>query len=1169
MRFRWTFLIIILLFNISSAQKQKLIEYIREDHSFFEIAKLADKMVKRHKMEDADFRKEFRKGKKNKEFLDDEKVKLERWKWYWRDRVHPDGSFPDGAEQSILRKYAIKEAANFNHRQAVNWKHEGPTRNTGGYWGMGRTTGIAFHPTQINTWFVSAPNGGVWKTTTGGNNFISLGENLPIQQVGIIIVDPRNPNIMYISLGEKEGWWQYGMGVYKTTDGGLTWNPTQLNWKLTDNKVVFELIMNPLNSSVLIAATNNGIYKTTNGGGAWTRIQTEDFSDVKYKPGDTSVVYAARNDYWGSCEVFRSTNGGNSFAQISNFNMQKGGMRLQVTPADPQYLGVNHSVDGQRRFVLSKDGGQSFNYVSDMPENLVMYFSPINKNIVYCGYVNTYRSFDGGKTWNQMSQWHGGTEFPEVHADHHYIAHHPLNVADIFFCCDGGVYRYNEPTQKWSEFQNGLPITQFYKMAISTTNPPVLIGGSQDNGGFIRRANNSWDNTNGGDAMWQLIDPTNANIGYTEYWGGTAVYATTDGFKNLNEISQNIPGDPQGQWVTPFELNPRNPRTFIIGYHDIYVSYNRGNTFSALSNNLTGAEDKDLRNILINPLDTQTLMATRANLIYISRDYGNKWTTVTMTLNNEISDIEAHSKDTNRLWVTRSGFGQLKIQESKDRGNTWKNITGNFLNTPAICIAFDEASNILLVGTDIGVFYSDADNINWQYYGSGLPHTSVTDIEIHQISRKAYISTYGRGFYSIPLPDCAPSFITLLHKVDGGNFASKDTIQICVGNSVNLKLQETNLKGSYRWRGPLSFDTVLTDIGEIRLNLFSSIQRSGNYTLEFTSEKSCVRVDTIYIKVNNNPRITTQSTGDHFNCILNEIQLSTNVSGDANFLFEWIGPNSFSSSDNVALIKSAGIYTVKSTNKNTRCYDVDSIVIGQYIHPGMSISTSDVVCPGASTGTIRAVFNGSYTPIKIQGENRLGQDSIVDAKAGIYVVSVLDSEGCTSVDTILISEPPPFDVQTQITHTSNNTGSIQLTVAGATGPYLYEWFKDSTFISDQKNLDQLEPGFYTVRITDALHCIYELKDIEIKNTTSTDDNISNLVLVYPNPAKSDVYISVNSNDEILGIFMTTMNGISQPINFVKLEKNRYVINVKKYMRGEYILQVNLRNKQFFLKLELN
>ncbi|MFN8281368.1 MAG: T9SS type A sorting domain-containing protein [Saprospiraceae bacterium] len=756
-----------LLFSItiSNGQVANLKKYIEGGRTFDEIYRKASRLLREENESENNAQKP---GKATRYMPEEEFFRLERWAWYWRDRTHADGTLGDPGEQFKIYQNLKAEQATYRSSDPA-WKHEGPTRNTGGYWAMGRTTHVDFHPTDNKTFFIAAANGGVWKTTNGGQSYTSLGENLPQQAVGIVIVDPRNTSNLYITLGEKDGWWQYGLGVYKSTDGGKTWNPTGLSYKLTDNKVIYGMVMHPQNSNILLASTNNGIYKTVDGAITWTKVRTEDFSDIKYKYNNPNVLYAARNDYWGSCEVFQSTDGGDNWKQITSFNKQKSFFRLVTTPADPEYIGINASEDGQRSFYLSKDGGSKFEFICNPPENAVFFISPYETNVMYCGSVRVHKSYDGGFSWTQLTEYYNDGTHAEVHADHHYVGFHPRDKHLLYFCNDGGLHQYNESIEIWAELSQGLPITQFYKMAISTNTPPSLIGGSQDNGGWIRRSNGSWGNTNGGDAMWQLIDPSNAKIGYTEYWGGRAVYRTTDNFLNLTDLHGNLPADIQGQWVTPFSLNPKNPRTFLIGYHEVFISPDRGNSFKQISSGLTGAEDKDLRNVEMSPVDSNIIAASYANQLYLTYDYGKNWTKTTLPTNFDISSIEFHPTDANRMWITRAGLGTYKVMESRDKGKTWKSISAGFVNTAALVVRYDLASDQLFVGTDIGLFTSDADKINWAYYGTGLPNTSVTDIELHQATRRMYISTYGRGFYSIELP---PSKFPLIVQCPG-NF--KDT----------------------------------------------------------------------------------------------------------------------------------------------------------------------------------------------------------------------------------------------------------------------------------------------------------------------------------------------------------------------------------------------------------
>ncbi len=1146
---------IIVFCNVSFAQIQQLREFKAEGHTFKELYQKADQLIPKHKLDNPEFRKAFREGKLDGVFLDDKRVSLERWAWYWRDRLNEDGSFGDLFKQSELYNAIANGPGKLSPRNALVWKHEGPVRNTGGYWGMGRTTHIAFHPTQPNTWFVAAPNGGVWKTTNNGSSFTSLGEALPIQRVGIILVDPKSPNTIYISLGEKEGWWQYGMGIYKSTNGGTTWTPTGLNWKLTDNKVLYALEMDPVNTNILIAATNNGIYRTTNGGTSWDKSRTEDFSDVKFKPNNSNIVYAARNDYWGSCEVFKSLDGGVTFNQISNFVEVKSSMRLAVTLADPEFLGVNRSVDGVRKFDLSKNSGSSFEFISNLPENAVMEFSPNNTNLMYCGGVDIHKSTDGGRTWNQATIWYNRGDLPEVHADHHSVVYNPYNKDEIFICCDGGIYKYTESTKSWKEFQNGLPITQFYKMAISTTNPPVLIGGSQDNGGFIRRANGSWGNTNGGDAMWQLIDPTNAAIGYSEYWGGTAVYRTTNGFNNLTEINGNIPGNPQGQWVTPFTLNPKNPKTFMIGYHEVFMSPDRGNTFKAISNNLTGSADNDLRNVVVNPVDTNTIAATIGSTIYLTKDYGVNWGRINMITSAEVTDLEFHPKDTNRIWVTRGGFGVLKVMESKDRGKTWTNITKNFVNTPVLCIKYDEASNTLFVGTDIGLFYSDATNVSWQYYGTGLPNTSVTDIELHQTSRKMYVSTYGRGFYSIDLPDCYPSTLALQTKINNSSFILKDSFNVCFGDQITLKNQIDGIKGTYRWRGPQGLDTTMTNTNGILLGVFNSFLKTGNYSLQFTSELGCSRIDTVYIRVIQLPTTDIKSDFAEIDCSHPELKLS-NATSYPGYQFEWSSNNKSLSSDPELLIKDSGTYFLIIINPLAACINSDSIVIKKIDPPTIQIETQDVKCFGDSSGVVSIDIKDGTPPFSIKSKfDFINQSNQVPS--GSYIIEIVDSRKCTFTDTVVVNEPNDFNVLTSVSNALNNEGSISLMVTGATPPYRFEWYLNQVLISNQQDLKDLIPGTYHLILKDSVDCVYEL-DVEVKKLTSVVESKIESIQVYPNP--SEDYFIINTHDisqDQLEVDLFSIDGLKQKVVCQKQSDHEVKLLMSHLNSGTYVLEIKL------------
>ncbi|MBL7829158.1 MAG: T9SS type A sorting domain-containing protein [Saprospiraceae bacterium] len=686
---------------------------------------------------------------------DNEWVKYQRWKWFWRDRVHADGSFPELRQQwlDFLKLNASNHALS---REVIPaWTHEGPKNNPNyGYWGMGRTKNVAFHPSNPDIMWVGTPFGGIWKTTDGGQTWNTQGDGLPYLPVSVILVDHQNPETIYISLGDKGGWWMWNLGVYKSTDGGQTWAPTGLDWSLAQNNVIYNMIMSPADSKVMFIASNRGIMRTTDGGDTWQTLRTGEYTDVEFKTGDPNTIYAAHHNYWGTSQVDKSTDGGENWQQITQFTDSQNEIRLAVSPLQPEWLAVHFS--NGHRMLISKDGGLTYaEHVAPEDDWGVFTFSPTDSNTIYlCGVV-VHRSTNQGANWEPITHWYNDGVHDEVHADAHDLVLSPHNPNHIWYCNDGGIYRYDESTQDWMDFSNGLAITQFYRIDVSQTGFLKIMAGSQDNGGWLRLNNaNGWKHTNGGDAMCQIIDPIDPNYLYTEYYGGNDIYRSNNNFNSSVNIADNIPDNPSGDWVTPFILNPQNNKTFIVGLHDVYRSFDRGDHFHKISENLTGNVDNKIRDVVMSPSDTNFIaVAARSNRIFRTLNGGQNWTShVVSTATEEITRIAMHPSNTQKMWVTKSGYASgKKVFASTNGGANWTNKSGSLPNVPFNCILFDTLTNYLIAGSDIGVFYTDADNIDWKLYGSGLPAVQVLDLKIRHVSRRLYAGTHGRGVFSIKL----------------------------------------------------------------------------------------------------------------------------------------------------------------------------------------------------------------------------------------------------------------------------------------------------------------------------------------------------------------------------------------------------------------------------------
>ncbi|MCU0430856.1 MAG: hypothetical protein MUF42_12905 [Cytophagaceae bacterium] len=681
---------------------------------------------------------------------DSEYVKFKRWEWYWRDRVLPDGSFPDLASLESTNKEArsMKQAA-----AGGAWSCFSQTNTTGGYNGMGRATSIAFHPSNPDIYYVGAPIGGIWKTTNRGASYTALGDQLLFVSVGEIQIDYNNPNTIYISIGDNTGWWNPSLGVMKSTDGGLTWANTGLSFTFNAGVAIYRLEISPTNSNVLIAATTNGIYRTTNGGTNWTQVRAGSHGDVKFRPGDGNTVYAASDDYWGNSNVYRSNDGGVNWTQVSNFNTTNSFLRINVSAANNNKIVA--IITNGRDFYVSNDQGNTWTQRTDVPEDAFLYISPVDANVIYSGYVNVYRSNDNGGTWTKITHWHGGMPEPEVHADHHYAKHNPADGNIMYFCCDGGIYKHQEQTNNWWELNNSLVITQFYRLATAQNNANVVIGGTQDNGGRKRDSGGAWSASNGGDAMEVAIDPGNYNIFYTTYVNGQ-LYRTMDfwNFDSYHDIRVNIPGAPDGDWVTPYVIDPNNNATLVAGYKEVYRSTNRGDSWTQISAGMTGNEN--LHCIAVAKGNSNIIYASRNNIFYATTNMGANWNSYTLPNSERITSITVHPTNSSTIYVTRSGYNAGdKVFQSTNGGATWTNISGTLPNVPINGSVFYEASPYdgLFIGGDRGVFYRDNTMSDWIPWGNGLPNTSVTDLEIYKAGKKLRISTFGRGMWELDIND--------------------------------------------------------------------------------------------------------------------------------------------------------------------------------------------------------------------------------------------------------------------------------------------------------------------------------------------------------------------------------------------------------------------------------
>ena len=724
----------------ASVNAQGLFEQLSRFNNLNEVRENAEAYFNAHGME----------AKRNAtgEEEDNDFLRYKRAEWFWKQRVMPDGTLPDFEAQRLLYAALQPQA---QKTTAATWRSISQTTSTSGYNGMGRLACVAFHPTDTNIIYVGANKGGIWRTTVGGNSWEPLGDQLPFCSVGNIVVDRVNPSILYITVGLNEGWWHYGLGVYKSTDAGQTWTATPQSTPFTAQVVYYKLMAHPDSNQVLYSAQSNGLFKSADAGATWTLLRAGLHRDIEFKPYNSATMFVA-----AEIGVFRSVNRGATWTTVYNFGTATNS-ELSVTPADSNVIGIATS---NKNFYRSLDGGNTPAVLMNnaIDDNEVLQYSHLNAQRVYCGYVTNHRSTNGGQTWTKITNWYNDGVLPAVHADNHYADVNPLVPHYIYVCNDGGLYRYNELTQTWKDLSDGLIITEFYKIAHSQQDSTFLIGGTQDNGGRKRIAPGVWGATNGGDGMEVAVHAQNDQIMYTTYWGGT-LYRSYDQWVN-DTYDEITPDTAKGAWVTPYLLRDQNQSEVLAGYADVWYSDDDGNSWGKISNNLTGNYSTKLEMLDASPANANYIIAGYDNRLFITTNFGFFWNARNIpgssSLFEQGSMVVCHPTTPNEFVVTKGGYGAgRKVYRSADTGMTWQNITYNLPNVPANCLRYDKGSDTsnydMYVGTDVGVFFKKELDTVWQYYGLGLPNTAVTDLEIFYPTGKLRAGTYGRGIWETDL----------------------------------------------------------------------------------------------------------------------------------------------------------------------------------------------------------------------------------------------------------------------------------------------------------------------------------------------------------------------------------------------------------------------------------
>ncbi len=751
-------------------------EVVNESKSYNDFIKKSQSYFKKN---NKDSKKKSTQGQT--EFEDNDYAKFQRDLHFYNARLTEDGSFFDNRilyNEAKLRRYESKKLKlNKAINPSVAWTNLGPAKYLGNQAGLGRTSAVAFHPTLEKTFYVGAGVGGVWKTTDGGSSYTAIGDLLPTLAVSRIVVNQSDPNMIYVATGGKRN--SRSLGVFKTTDNGATWQNTFLNFSVNNNKQIYEMIADPRDSKKMFTAVlSDGLYLSTDGMVTGKKVLEGNVRDVIFKPNNPDVVYALV----ANGTLMKSTDGGTSFKQVATFTNANEDMMLAVTAADPEKIYFTHNNKIEK---YTQSGTQFIGTVdlssADTVDGVLnidtgsVFISQQNATRIYAGFQSHYRSDNDGKKFNIQLSKFLGTINPDVHVDYNETFTNPLKPGIIYFCNDGGLYEYNETNNSFTDLNDGLLITQFYDIAVSQDQFDRVSGGSQDNANVYRTSKGIWKYiTPTGDGMGQEIDPKDNTVLYASYQNGSIVRdingAQSTISNGINTLSGDVDGSNKGEWLTPYLLDPNNSNTIYAGYKKIYKSTNKGDSWTAISPEFSGAR---MQALTVAPSDSKYIYALNggANFggdilgdysnpnasikkFYSTSNGGTSWNTYDFPGQRGSFRIAVDPIDPKIVYLGISGYSAgNKVYKSTNLGQTWTNISGTLPNGPTIAIVAlrGGAAGALFVGTDTGIYYKDDTQTDWIEYGA-LPNVPVVTLEINYCTKTIFAATHGRSIFSAPLP---------------------------------------------------------------------------------------------------------------------------------------------------------------------------------------------------------------------------------------------------------------------------------------------------------------------------------------------------------------------------------------------------------------------------------
>jgi len=753
-----------------------------------------------------------------------EEKNYKRWQYFWKDRTSYPG-VPYGGDFTKVMEYSNLLATNSINicNTGPSWQLAGP--NTISLAHIGIVISVAVHPINSNIIFAGTNASGLWKTTNSGATWQNITDNLRIPAMGVssIAIDPIDPNTIYISTGSFErGWTSYAVGVLKSIDGGLTWNPTSLSNSGPNGNKINVVKISPANSNNIYAAGGKTISKSNDSGSTWTtwtNTSNVTFRDLEFDGINSNIIYAS-TDVAGSpsAEFWVSMDGGITWNNRTPVGDISERISIAVTQADVNFVYLMYRIpattdvngngladDTYITIKKSSDNGNTWTTVSQIYNQVACVschsgaldnigfwknefeISPYNASVMYAGGDILSKSTNGGLSFTACSQyWPSGVGANSTHADIRALSIISTTPGTdvLLIGHDGGIAISYNGGVLWNNINgSGLAITQFYGFDDFQNNND-LIGGTQDNG-TLKGTSGIWTQTFGGDGSDVIVDDLNPNIVYSNANG--FVYKSTDGGNTWGGLY-----NPNSGWYLgiPMYLDPTDHSKLWYGTRNLY--YHNGTTWVLKWTNpytygtiSALAVAKSNPDVMFLANSDPTWGPPLVNKFYKSINGGTSFTDISSTMvaynYAGATDIAIDPKNENHIFVSFSSFwpdgsgtgGVYRVIESIDGGVTWNDMSNGLTPFPVNCLTYQEGTNdVIFAGTDVGVYRWNKTGLIWECYNKDLPVSIVTHLEINYCSSKIKASTFGRGIWEVDLAPVSAYHITQNQTLLSGTFNS-------------------------------------------------------------------------------------------------------------------------------------------------------------------------------------------------------------------------------------------------------------------------------------------------------------------------------------------------------------------------------------------------------------